>query len=140
MSKKLSDAILKKLKIAAKKASENAHSPYSKIKVGAAILTAEGKIYSGCNVENISFGGTICAERTAILKAVSEGDRKFTALYLYTKEQWSPCGLCLQVMSEFLSSSSIVILGSDKNPDEMVTLNQLMPRKIDLVTFKKLQN
>lgn len=136
---KLNTATLKKLKAAAKKASKNAHSPYSKIQVGAAVLTSDGEIYSGCNVENISFGGTICAERVAICKAVSEGEREFSALYLYTKEQWAPCGLCLQVMQEFLASNSIIILGSEKNADEILTLNQLMPKKIDLITFKKLQ-
>ncbi len=139
MSKEVTQVVLKKLKAMAKSASENAHSPYSKIKVGATVLTESGKMYSGCNVENISFGGTICAERVAICKAVSEGERKFKALYLYTKEQWAPCGLCLQVMQEFLAGSSIIILGSENGVDEVITLSQLMPKKIDLITFKKLQ-
>lgn len=131
--------ILTKLKSEAKKASSRAYCPYSKIHVGAAVLTESGKIFTGCNVENLSFGGTICAERVAILKAVSEGHTKFKALYLYTAEQWSPCGMCLQVMSEFLDGSVPVILGSEKANDSILTMGELLPKKADLKTFKKLQ-
>lgn len=129
---------IKKLKDIAKDAASKAYSPYSNINVGAAILTDTDEIVSGCNVENISFGGTICAERVAITKAVSEGHRKFKALYLYTKEQWAPCGICLQVMAEFLEPDATVILGSD-NQEDIYFLKDLLPRKTDLVTFKKLQ-
>lgn len=129
---------LKALKKAAQQGASHAYSPYSTIQVGAAVITESGVIYSGANVENISFGGTICAERVAITKAVSEGERKFKGLYLYTKEQWSPCGLCLQVISEFLEANAPIILGSDKE-ESILTLEDLFPRKIDLLTFKKLQ-
>ena len=130
---------LQKLKKLAQKGAHNAYSPYSKIKVGAAVLTEDNKIYFGGNMENISFGATVCAERVAILKALSEGHRKFTALYLYTKDQWTPCGMCLQVMSEFLSPTTPVILGSLDKPDLVTTFEKLMPRQVDLKTFKKLQ-
>lgn len=126
------------LKKEAKKTSKNAHSPYSNIQVGAALLSKNNEIITGCNVENISFGGTICAERTAIVKAISMGIKDFKALYLYTKEQWSPCGLCLQVISEFFSSDTLIILGSD-DKETTLQLKDLLPKKIDIETFKKLQ-
>ena len=131
--------IINQLKKQAKKASSFAYSPFSKVKVGCAVLTQNNKIFSGCNVENISFGGTICAERTAILKAVSEGFQEFSVLYLYTKEQWAPCGMCLQVISEFFKPDALIILGSD-NKEDIYQLKDLLPRTTDLKTFKKLQN
>ena len=114
-----------KLRKEAKKYRKRAHSPYSEIKVGAAVAMG-GKLFGGCNVENRSYGGTICAERTAILKAVSEKFINISALYLYTKELWSPCGLCLQVMSEFMDPDAVVILGS-KDREEVYKLKDLMP-------------
>lgn len=135
----MNKSIIKKLKLAAKKASAFAYSPYSKINVGAAVLTIDDKIFYGANVENMSFGGTICAERTALCKAVSEGHQKFKALYLYTKKQWTPCGICLQFMSEFLKPEDMVILGSDDKED-YYQFKDLMPRKTDLATFNKLKN
>lgn len=132
-------SILKKLRSLAQAGANNAYSPYSKIKVGASLLTEDGNYFSGSNVENISFGATICAERVAITKAVSEGHRKFKILYLYTSHQWTPCGMCLQVMSEFLDASTIVVLGSLNQEDQFTTLGELLPQKVDLKTFKKLQ-
>lgn len=129
---------VKKLHEAAKKAASNAYSPYSTIHVGAAVLCGDGSIYSGANVENISFGATICAERVALTKAVSEGERNFKALYLYTKAQWQPCGMCLQVMSEFLSSDIPVILGSDKK-ETVLSMRDLFPQQINKITFEKLK-
>jgi cytidine deaminase len=85
----------------AKDASTRSHSPYSKAKVGSAVETADGKIYQGCNIENSSFGGTVCAERVAIWKAVSEGHKKMKRIHVYTVDGWPPCGMCLQVMTEF---------------------------------------
>lgn len=88
--------------IMANVARENAYAPYSNFRVGAALLTDDGKIYTGCNVENISFGATCCAERTAIFKAVSEGDREFQAIFIVSDAEGFiyPCGICLQVMAE----------------------------------------
>lgn len=84
-------------------AQSKAYAPYSHYSVGSAILTSNGKIYTGCNVENASYGATICAERTASLKAVSEGEQKFQAVVVVTESSPPafPCGLCKQVLSEF---------------------------------------
>ena len=89
----------------AKEASKNSYSPFSRFAVGAAVLTSSGKIYQGCNVENSSFGLTNCAERTAIFKAVSEGEREVLAVAIYSPNTDScyPCGACRQVLYEFQS-------------------------------------
>lgn len=88
---------------AAWKARENSYSPYSRFKVGAAVLGIDGKVYTGCNIENASYGMTVCAERTAIFKMVSEGCKKFTALAVVggLDEDGAPCLACRQVMTEF---------------------------------------
>ena len=87
----------------AKEASKTSYSPFSRFAVGAAVLTSNGKIYEGCNVENSSFGLTICAERCAIFKAVSEGEREIKAIAIYSpnSDNCYPCGACRQVMYEF---------------------------------------
>jgi len=87
----------------AKRARTNAHSPYSGVKIGAAVLTSKGKVFSGCNIENISYGLSCCAERTAIFKAVSEGHTDLTAIAIVGKSRdfTKPCGACRQVMVEF---------------------------------------
>jgi len=87
----------------AKKACSNAYAPYSKFNVGAALLTKNGKIFTGSNIENASYGATVCAERVAIFKAVSEGEREFESIAIYTNaDKLSfPCGICRQVMIEF---------------------------------------
>jgi cytidine deaminase len=105
------------LKELARKASLHSHSPYSKAKVGAAVEMADGSVYSGCNIENSSFGGTVCAERVAIWKAVSEGKQKLSRIYIYTADGWPPCGMCLQVMTEF-SSSELEVTFGDRNGNE----------------------
>ena len=109
----------KELFQAAVKAAENSYSPYSNFRVGAALLTAEGKLYTGCNIENGSYSMTICAERTAIFKAVSEGERNFARIAIagsgdgdFSKPCY-PCGACLQVMSEFDTDSTLSIVLSD---------------------------
>ena len=90
----------------AEEAAGNAYVPYSHFRVGAALLTNDGQMYKGCNIENASFGLTNCAERTAIFKAVSEGHR----VYGDTEQPISPCGACRQVMAEFFKQDSKVIL------------------------------
>ncbi len=85
----------------ARKALAQSYSPYSRFAVGAALLAADGSVYTGCNIENASYGATVCAERTALFKAVSEGRRAFTALALAATRSVPPCGMCLQVLSEF---------------------------------------
>ncbi|MGD1937028.1 MAG: cytidine deaminase [Cyanophyceae cyanobacterium] len=97
----------------AKTASQNAYAPYSQFKVGAAVLTESGSIYSGCNVENASYGNAICAERVAIAKAVSEGDRNIRSIAVYTEgKDLSPCGICRQFISEFGSKITVIYRSS----------------------------
>lgn len=113
----------------AKKAREKAYVPYSKFKVGAALLTEEGKIIHGCNIENSSFSMTNCAERTAFFKAVSEGMTKFKAIAIVaaTDGPCSPCGACRQVMAEFCSPSMPVILTNLKGDILETTVSKLLP-------------
>lgn len=101
----------KKLIKEAEKARKKAYTPYSKFKVGAAILSSDGKIFTGCNIENASFGLTVCAERVAILKAISEGSSKFEAIAIVgdTDRPCSPCGACRQVISEFGEDIKIIM-------------------------------
>ncbi|BAL83948.1 putative cytidine deaminase [Selenomonas ruminantium subsp. lactilytica TAM6421] len=117
----------KELIAAAKKYREFSYSPYSKFKVGAAVLTKKGNVYGGCNVENSSFPMTNCAERTAIFKAVSEGEREFEAIALIadTPEPCSPCGACRQVMVEFKIPK--IIMANMKGDVQVVRLEELMP-------------
>ncbi|KAF9445857.1 cytidine deaminase [Macrolepiota fuliginosa MF-IS2] len=111
-----------KLIKAAFEAKEGNYSPYSKFPVGAALLAADGTIVKGANIENASYGGTICAERTAIVKAVSDGIRKFVGLAVTTnvKSAISPCGLCRQVLREFCALDMPILLvpGDYPQPEE----------------------
>jgi cytidine deaminase len=93
----------------------NAYSPYSKIRVGAALLSSDGRIFAGCNVENASFGLTMCAERTALAKAVSEGAREFETMAIATdgEKALMPCGACRQALYEFAPRLRILVIGSD---------------------------
>ena len=112
---------------AARQARDMAYAPYSKYKVGAALLTKDGTIVSGCNVENAAYPATICAERTAVTKAVSEGHREFVAIAIVTGNGGSPCGICRQVMSEFAPHMP-VILATPKKIVAEYTLDELLPR------------
>ncbi|MCD4658208.1 MAG: cytidine deaminase [Planctomycetes bacterium] len=110
-------------------ASENSHSPYSHFKVGAALKTKTGNIYTGCNIENASFGLTICAERVAIFKAMSEGERDFTAIAVYADtgdNLLSPCGACRQIISEFCPNAE-VIMCNRKKEYKIMTPAALLP-------------
>ncbi|MCI1959237.1 MAG: cytidine deaminase [Clostridia bacterium] len=95
----------------AEKAMKNAYAPYSKFKVGAAVLCGDGSVYGGCNIENSSYGATMCAERTAIFKAVSEGKRKLKkiAIVSVTNDITYPCGMCRQVMNEFMPDGCVIM-------------------------------
>jgi len=105
----IDDKTLKLLIDAAVKAKENSYSPYSKYRVGAALLTADGKIYTGANVENASFGATICGERAAFVSAISDGARDFVAIAIAgDKEYCYPCGICRQFMSEFNKNLEVI--------------------------------
>lgn len=107
-------------------ASTKAHSPYSKAKVGSAVETTDGKIFQGCNIENASFGGTVCAERVAIWKAVSEGHMKMKRIYVYTHDGWPPCGMCLQVMTEFADGNLEITIGDHTGKETTKKLNELL--------------
>lgn len=106
---RLNGARKKRLIVAALKARKNAYCPYSRYAVGAAVLTASGRVYSGCNIENSSYGLSICAERTAIFAAVAAGDKKIRALCVATRSP-KPCGACRQVLMEFAGPGSPVLL------------------------------
>jgi cytidine deaminase len=112
------------------KARENAYVPYSKFKVGSAVLTEDGKIYSGCNIENASFGATNCAERTAIFKAISEGNRTIMAIAIIgdINNYTFPCGICRQVMVEFAENENIDII-LIKNEKEYIIkkMSEILP-------------
>jgi cytidine deaminase len=110
----------------AKQVRKKAYAPYSHYKVGAALLGKSGKIYTGCNVENASYGHTVCAERTAVLKAVSEGEREFEAVAVVTKNGGSPCGACRQVLSEF-SPELIIYIANKDGEYRTTTLKKLLP-------------
>jgi len=108
---------------------QRAHAPYSGYKVGAALLGASGKIYTACNVENASYGLSVCAERNAFYKAVSEGERDFTAIAVATENGAPPCGACLQVMAEFVADFAgfTVILVDAEGRTQTLTLKELFP-------------
>jgi cytidine deaminase len=120
-------SVKQKLRELAKAASEKAYSPYSLAQVGSALVTSSGKFYSGCNVENASYGGTVCAERVAIFKAVSEGEQKITSLYVYTKAGWPPCGFCRQVLSEFADGETQIIIGDESGHEKVISMQDILP-------------
>ena len=125
-------SLYRSLMEAAARAREFSYSPYSHYRVGAALLTADGRIFTGCNVENAGYSPTNCAERTAIFKAISEGARDFAAIAVMgglgetLDAACTPCGVCRQVLAEFCEPSMPVILGT---PEEMrvMTLGELLP-------------
>lgn len=110
-------------------ASKQAHVPYSHFHVGAALLTTDGKIYRGCNIENASYGLTNCAERTTIFKAVSEGDKQFSAIAVVgdTDGPISPCGACRQVLAEFCDDHTQIILANLKGDFVITNINEILP-------------
>lgn len=119
------NSLIEQSKIARK----TAYVPYSKFAVGAALLTEDGQVYLGCNIENSSYGLTNCAERTAIFKAVSEGITKFKGLAVVadTDRACSPCGACRQVISEFCSPNMPVYLTNLKGDIQQTTVGELLP-------------
>ncbi len=119
-------------------ASGKAYSPYSSFRVGAALLCADGSVYMGCNIENSSYSATVCAERTAFFKALSEGKKDFVSIAIVGgreevgKTACTPCGVCLQVMSEFCDPKTFrIILPADGNIEEY-TLSDLLPKNFSL--------
>lgn len=116
----------------AERAAENSYSPYSRFAVGAALLCSDGKVYTGCNVENVSFSATNCAERTAVFSAVADGNRSFVKIAVVAKKNGEtvdftpPCGVCRQVLREFCSDDFSVVMTDGSDVREM-TLGQLLP-------------
>ncbi len=117
---------------AALAARENAHAPYSHFRVGAALEDASGRVHTGCNVENATYGLTLCAERVAVFKAISEGARKFRriAIAADTDELTPPCGACRQILWEFCGDLEIMLL-NPHGKNEILQLKDLFPRPFD---------
>jgi cytidine deaminase len=121
-----------KLIDAALAARENAHAPFSKFKVGAALEDQTGRVFTGCNVENATYGLTVCAERVAVFKAISEGARKFTriAIAADTDVLTPPCGACRQILWEFCGNAEL-ILANLQGKSESFRLKDIFPRPFD---------
>jgi cytidine deaminase len=117
---------------AAKEARENAHAKFSNFKVGAALRAASGKIFGGCNVENATYGLTVCAERVAIFKAISEGERRFDAIAVVTDTDalTPPCGACRQLIWEFCGDVPVA-MANLKGKVEILRMRELFPKPFD---------
>jgi cytidine deaminase len=104
-----------------------AYAPYSKYKVGAALLTASGKVYDGINIENAAYPSGICAERVAVFKAVSEGEREFSAIVVATHNGGTPCGACRQVLAEFGLDTEVIIVNGKGTITQETSVKDLLP-------------
>ena len=123
----LTDDLRKKLIQAGQEARQWAYAPYSGYAVGAALLTASGRIYDGVNVENAAYPNGTCAERVAVYKAVSEGEREFEAIAVVTQNGGSPCGACRQVLAEFGLNTVVLLANADGQLLQEMTLADLLP-------------
>ena len=114
-------------------AAKNAHVPYSSFPVGAALEGEDGRVFTGCNVENAAYGSTICAERTAAVKAVSEGCKRFRRIAVWgnSKTHCWPCGACRQFLAEFAREDMIVLVGQANGDFASMTLAELLPHTFD---------
>ena len=132
----------KELCIAAISAMKNSYSPYSGYKVGAALLCDDETLYTGCNIENASFSPTVCAERVAIFKAISEGKTNFTKIAVAGGKdgnvvgEFQPCGVCRQVLSEFCNNDFQVLLVTSLNEHRSITLGELLPNSFSKNNIK----
>jgi cytidine deaminase len=109
-------------------AAQRAYAPYSNYLVGAALLATDGRVYTGCNVENASYPAGICGERAALVKAISEGSRTFDSIVVATKNAGSPCGICRQMMYEFAPTMRVVLVDFDGKIAWDGRLDELLPR------------
>lgn len=133
MMRKDNDEVYQELYKAASEIRKNAYAPYSNFQVGAALLGESGRIYTGVNVENASYGATICAERSAISRAITEGEREFRAIAIFGSENPAfPCGICRQVLAEFAPDIEIIVRNG--NDLEVYSLGELFPRSFKLET------
>lgn len=127
----------KQLCSAAIAAMEKSYAPYSRFNVGAALLTKDSTVYTGCNIENAAFSPTVCAERTAFFKGISEGKRSFVMLAVAGGKNGKltgatpPCGVCRQVMAEFCDGEFLILVVEDAENYQRYTLSQLLPRSFD---------
>lgn len=123
----------RELVAAAFEATEHAYAPYSGFQVGAALLTKSGKVYTGVNIENSSYGATVCAERTAFVKAVSEGESEFKAIAVVSERDLTwPCGICRQFFIEFCDDDFEIISGDRESNIKSYTLGELLPEGFTL--------
>ena len=131
----------KELMIAANEARKFAYTPYSHFKVGAALLTKSGKLYTGCNIENAAYTPTVCAERTAFFKAVSSGERDFCAIAVAGGKEGvefcTPCGVCRQVMAEFCNTETFEIICNTENGLRSFKLKELLPGSFGPANLKQ---
>ena len=134
----MSEESLQQLLETAKTARLQSIAPFSNFLVGAAVKTADGKVYTGCNVESASYGLTVCAERVAIWKALSEGERNFIELAIVadTGSLTPPCGTCRQIIWEFAKSATIM-LGNLRGETQIVSISELLPRAFDARFLKQ---
>ncbi len=124
----ISDETRSKLILAAQQARQKAYAPYSHYLVGAALLTSNGETHQGCNIENAAYSPTICAERVAIFKAVSEGIQNFDAIAIITSNGSAPCGVCRQVMQEFAPEMVVIVANAEGQVTFEGPLTELLPR------------
>ncbi len=127
MEIKLTDELRNELMRLAREARLKAYAPYSNYLVGAALVTLSGKFFTGCNVENAAYPTGLCAERVAIFKAVSEGERKFAALAVVTSNGGTPCGSCRQVMAEFGLDMIVLIADAEGRQRQETSVAELLP-------------
>ena len=123
----LTDEMKKRLVESALGARRWAYAPYSEYAVGAALMTSSGKVYDGVNIENAAYPTSMCAERVAVFKAVSEGEKKFPAIAVATSNGGTPCGACRQVLSEFGSETIVLIVNGEGNIIQETTIADLLP-------------
>jgi len=114
----------------AAEARQRAYAPYSQFTVGAALLGRSGKVYLGCNVENVSYGLSVCAERAAVFRAIGEGEREFIAIAVVTENGVTPCGACRQVLQEFNDGSMEVVVADAQGRSRVYTLAELLPAAV----------
>ncbi len=127
MEKKLTKDLRSKLIELALEARERAYAPYSNYRVGAALVTSTGKFFTGCNVESAAYPTSMCAERVAVFKAVSEGEREFSAIAVVTSNGGTPCGACRQVLAEFGLETVVLVADAEGNLKQEAALAELLP-------------
>ena len=141
MSQIDSEEMIRKLRSKAIQVSKNAYSPYSNAKVGSSILTSDGDIFVGCNVENCSYGATVCAERNAIFSGVAaKGRININKIYVYSIHGWTPCGMCLQALVEFATDELQIIVGNEAGKEVIYSNRDLFPQSFSASDLSKIRD